>query len=385
MRERRAGLSRARLLQYSSIVPAPAGRERARRRRPGRRARRQRATAGRRLCRCRCAAAGHRPRRVGAAAAAARPTPRAYRLARRLTAGAPNAYDAVKAVEATCSANYSYSERAAEPRRPARRRSCSRTSAATASSSPGAMALMLRMVGIPARVAAGFAPGSYNRDTQRVPGARPGRPLLGRGVLHRHRLGPVRPDARRRAGRGAVERLRRHAAPPRGDAGRGAARGGSDGPGAPEVAGERAPGTARRRAPSWLLLGAARCWRRGRRWRRGSSRCVRAAGAARARRAGRGPARRAAPGARPARLAAAGHAPRCSASSAGCGAPPGPRRPATRPRCATTATTRGRRRAPGLRASGARCAGSSARAAGCGAGCAALLALPPGGLLAARV
>ena len=30
----------------------------------------------------------------------------------------------------------------------------------------GAMALMLRMVGIPARVVAGFAPGSYNRDTR---------------------------------------------------------------------------------------------------------------------------------------------------------------------------------------------------------------------------
>ena len=30
----------------------------------------------------------------------------------------------------------------------------------------GAMALMLRMAGIPARVAAGFSPGSYNQDTR---------------------------------------------------------------------------------------------------------------------------------------------------------------------------------------------------------------------------
>ena len=70
----------------------------------------------------------------------------------------------------------------------------------------GAMALMLRMLGIPARVAAGFTPGSYNADTKeyRV------RDLDAHSWVEvwfdGHRLGSVRPDAVDRAGRRAVER-----------------------------------------------------------------------------------------------------------------------------------------------------------------------------------
>ena len=73
----------------------------------------------------------------------------------------------------------------------------------------GAMALMLRMLGIPARVAAGFTPGSYNARHQGVPRARPRRALVGRGLVHGRRLGSVRPDAVGRSGRLAVERRRR--------------------------------------------------------------------------------------------------------------------------------------------------------------------------------
>ena len=47
----------------------------------------------------------------------------------------------------------------------------------------GAMALLLRMGGVPARVASGFTPGRYDRRRRRVRRARPRRPLVGRGVL----------------------------------------------------------------------------------------------------------------------------------------------------------------------------------------------------------
>ncbi|HEX2415804.1 MAG TPA: transglutaminase-like domain-containing protein, partial [Thermoleophilaceae bacterium] len=87
-----------------------------------------------------------------------------YDLAQRLTADQPNAYAAVKSVEQYLQSNYTYSERV--PTRPIplmgflyqeRRGYCQQFS--------GTMALMLRMAGIPARVAAGFSPGSYNKDT----------------------------------------------------------------------------------------------------------------------------------------------------------------------------------------------------------------------------
>jgi protein-glutamine gamma-glutamyltransferase len=89
---------------------------------------------------------------------------RVYRLALQWTAGEPTSYDAVKAIETRLQDEYSYAERV--PTRPIpldgflfeeRRGYCQQFS--------GAMALMLRMIGIPTRVAAGFSPGSYNRDT----------------------------------------------------------------------------------------------------------------------------------------------------------------------------------------------------------------------------
>jgi transglutaminase-like putative cysteine protease len=92
------------------------------------------------------------------------PYARMYDLAQQLTAGQPTAYDAVKRVEVYLQDNFTYSERV--PTRPVplmgflykdRRGYCQQFS--------GAMALMLRMAGIPARVAAGFSPGSFNKDT----------------------------------------------------------------------------------------------------------------------------------------------------------------------------------------------------------------------------
>jgi transglutaminase-like putative cysteine protease len=91
------------------------------------------------------------------------PYARMYDEAQRLTASQPTAYDAVKSVERYLQRNFTYSERV--PTRPIplmgflyedERGYCQQFS--------GAMALMLRMAGIPARVAAGFSPGSYNKD-----------------------------------------------------------------------------------------------------------------------------------------------------------------------------------------------------------------------------
>jgi protein-glutamine gamma-glutamyltransferase len=93
------------------------------------------------------------------------PYERMYDEAQRLTVNQTNAYDAVKSVEQFLQRNFIYSERV--PTRPIplmgflyedERGYCQQFS--------GAMALMLRMAGIPARVAAGFSPGSYNKDTR---------------------------------------------------------------------------------------------------------------------------------------------------------------------------------------------------------------------------
>jgi protein-glutamine gamma-glutamyltransferase len=88
-----------------------------------------------------------------------------YALAREWTAGESRPYDAVKAIETRLQEEYTYAERVPTRELPLhgflfeeRRGYCQHFS--------GAMALMLRMVGIPARVAAGFSPGSYNRDTR---------------------------------------------------------------------------------------------------------------------------------------------------------------------------------------------------------------------------
>jgi transglutaminase-like putative cysteine protease len=84
-----------------------------------------------------------------------------YRLARQLAAGEPTTYDTVKAVEAYLQKGFEYSEKPPLRRYPLpaflfgdKVGYCQQFS--------GAMALMLRMNGIPARVAGGFAPGSLD-------------------------------------------------------------------------------------------------------------------------------------------------------------------------------------------------------------------------------
>lgn len=84
---------------------------------------------------------------------------RAAHLAERLTAGEPTAYDAAVAVVDHLRADYRYDESTPRRRLPLRaflfrdkRGYCQQFS--------GAMALLLRMVGVPARVATGFAPGT---------------------------------------------------------------------------------------------------------------------------------------------------------------------------------------------------------------------------------
>jgi transglutaminase-like putative cysteine protease len=88
-----------------------------------------------------------------------------YQRARELTDNEPTVYDAVKSVELWLQSNFTYSERVPTHRFPLmafleddKRGYCQQFS--------GTMALMLRMAGIPARVAGGFAPGSYNKDTR---------------------------------------------------------------------------------------------------------------------------------------------------------------------------------------------------------------------------
>jgi protein-glutamine gamma-glutamyltransferase len=90
----------------------------------------------------------------------ASPYARAYRLARRIIAGQPTPYEAAKAIEAHLrSGRYDYAEAIPEARGyplveflfKDRRGYCQQFS--------GAMALMLRMVGIPSRVATGFSAG----------------------------------------------------------------------------------------------------------------------------------------------------------------------------------------------------------------------------------
>jgi transglutaminase-like putative cysteine protease len=88
-----------------------------------------------------------------------------YDQALKLTRDAPTAYDAVKNVELWLQNNFTYSEHVPTHNVPLmgflrddKRGYCQQFS--------GTMALMLRMAGIPARVAAGFSPGSYNKDTR---------------------------------------------------------------------------------------------------------------------------------------------------------------------------------------------------------------------------
>jgi hypothetical protein len=88
---------------------------------------------------------------------------RVYQLARRVTAGAPTPYDAVKRVEHYLRTNYTYSE--TPPRRSYPLRAfLFRDGIGYCQQFSGAMALMLREIGIPARVADGFSPGTRGKD-----------------------------------------------------------------------------------------------------------------------------------------------------------------------------------------------------------------------------
>lgn len=86
-------------------------------------------------------------------------------LARRLANGQPTTYDVVRSVLRYVRSEYTYGERPPRREYPLvaflfrdRIGYCQHFS--------GAMALILRMLGIPARVAAGFTPGSYNAETK---------------------------------------------------------------------------------------------------------------------------------------------------------------------------------------------------------------------------
>jgi transglutaminase-like putative cysteine protease len=88
-----------------------------------------------------------------------------YGLALEWTAREDTPYDAVKAIENRLQENYRYAERV--PTRPIPLHGfLFKERAGYCQQFSGAMALMLRMIGIPARVAAGFSPGSYNRDSK---------------------------------------------------------------------------------------------------------------------------------------------------------------------------------------------------------------------------
>ncbi len=80
-------------------------------------------------------------------------------LAERLTAGEANAYDAATAIQNHLRSRYTYDEKPPRHRLPLRA-FLFQDRIGYCQQFAGAMALMLRTVGIPARVAAGFAPGT---------------------------------------------------------------------------------------------------------------------------------------------------------------------------------------------------------------------------------
>ena len=86
-----------------------------------------------------------------------------YQLAADLTAGAPTVYDAVRAVERHLQTSYDYSPNIDNATYPLQTFLLADRSG-YCQHFAGSMALMLRMVGIPARVVSGFAPGRYEAD-----------------------------------------------------------------------------------------------------------------------------------------------------------------------------------------------------------------------------
>jgi protein-glutamine gamma-glutamyltransferase len=95
----------------------------------------------------------------------ASPYARVMRLARRLARGQPTGYDVVRAIQSHLRTEYSYNERPPSQEFPLAAFLFEDGSGCCQQFS-GAMALMLRLLEIPARVAAGFTPGSYNSDTK---------------------------------------------------------------------------------------------------------------------------------------------------------------------------------------------------------------------------
>jgi transglutaminase-like putative cysteine protease len=90
---------------------------------------------------------------------------RTFELAQRLAAGAATTYDVVKRVERHFQRGFSYTER--PPSRPIPLEGfLFRDKTGYCQQFSGAMALMLRMNGIPARVAAGFSPGFRDAETK---------------------------------------------------------------------------------------------------------------------------------------------------------------------------------------------------------------------------
>jgi transglutaminase-like putative cysteine protease len=100
-----------------------------------------------------------------AAAMRASPYAGVYRLSRRLAASAPTTYDLVRRIEDFLKRRYSYSE-SPPPHRFALPAFLFEDKTGYCQHFSGAMALMLRMNGVPTRVAAGFTPGSYDRDSR---------------------------------------------------------------------------------------------------------------------------------------------------------------------------------------------------------------------------
>ena len=164
-----------------------------------------------------------------------------YRLARRLTAGAASSFDAVQAIEGYLRSNYSYSEFPPQRKLPLRA-FLLRDGTGYCQQFSGAMALMLRMVGIPARVASGFSAGTYGVDNTYVvrdfdahswvevyfngigwvtfdptPGAAPARSQAsGLDLRSPHALPTLRPESQQHGG---SVRLRRPVRPTGGSAG----------------------------------------------------------------------------------------------------------------------------------------------------------------------
>jgi protein-glutamine gamma-glutamyltransferase len=87
-----------------------------------------------------------------------------YALAQRLAVGAPTPYDAARRIELYLRANYSYRQNVPNHDYPLPA-FLSEDRAGYCQQFSGAMALMLRMLGIPSRVAAGFAPGGRAPDS----------------------------------------------------------------------------------------------------------------------------------------------------------------------------------------------------------------------------